>query len=211
MYFYWTFLLYFLHPPQPKWSCFVRLSFLFKKTERCTVTRRETPHLPKFIRLFLWMLPCFCSLSQLVRWMGMKAEELGVEIYPGFAASEVFIQVLSHSRLSGFGWWYLQITWWIFQVLYDTTDAVIGIRTNDMGVAKDGSKKDNYQLGVELRGYISLFSVLCFNANLKRMCVLYLLYRAHNASGWGMSRINIRGITNNMLLLELYVIIIPFF
>ncbi|KAG7018513.1 Electron transfer flavoprotein-ubiquinone oxidoreductase, mitochondrial, partial [Cucurbita argyrosperma subsp. argyrosperma] len=70
------------------------------------------------------------SLSQLVRWMGMKAEELGVEIYPGFAAKEV---------------------------LYDTTDTVVGIRTNDMGVAKDGSKKDNFQLGVDLRGYISLF------------------------------------------------------
>lgn len=175
--------------------------FSIKKTKRCTLTRRKTPHLPKSIRLFMWMLPCFCSLSQLVRWLGMKAEELGVEIYPGFAASEVFIQVLSHPRLWGFVWWYLKITWWIFQVLYDTTDTVIGIRTNDMGVAKDGSKKDNYQLGVELRGYISLFSFLCFNANLKLMCVLYLLYRAHNASGWGMSRINIRGIMNNMLLL----------
>ena len=42
----------------------------------------------------------FCSLSQLVRWMGMKAEELGVEIYPGFAAKEVFIQVLSSQCLS---------------------------------------------------------------------------------------------------------------
>lgn len=53
-----------------------------------------------------------------------------------------------------------------------------------MGVAKDGSKKDNYQLGVELRGYISLFSFLCFNATVKLMCnVLYLLYRAHYASG----------------------------
>lgn len=38
------------------------------------------------------------SLSQLVRWMGMKAEELGVEIYPGFAASEV-LNLLSCSNL----------------------------------------------------------------------------------------------------------------
>lgn len=34
-----------------------------------------------------------CSLSQLVRWMAMKAEEVGVEIYPGFAASEVIYLV----------------------------------------------------------------------------------------------------------------------
>ncbi|TXG72795.1 hypothetical protein EZV62_001374 [Acer yangbiense] len=60
------------------------------------------------------------SLSQLVRWMGMKAEELGVEIYPGFSASEV---------------------------LYDTNNKVIGIGTNDMGIAKDGLKKDTFQRG----------------------------------------------------------------
>lgn len=39
-----------------------------------------------------------------------------------------------------------------FQILYDTTDKVVGIATNDMGVAKDGSKKDNFQPGVELKG-----------------------------------------------------------
>nr|GMD90847.1 electron transfer flavoprotein-ubiquinone oxidoreductase, mitochondrial [Ipomoea batatas] len=65
------------------------------------------------------------SLSQLVRWLGQKAEELGVELYPGFAASEI---------------------------LYNESDEVIGIATNDMGVAKDGSRKENFQHGVELKG-----------------------------------------------------------
>ncbi|GMY32566.1 electron transfer flavoprotein-ubiquinone oxidoreductase, mitochondrial [Fagus crenata] len=74
------------------------------------------------------------SLSQLVRWMGTKAEELGVEIYPGFAASEI---------------------------LYDTKDTVIGIATNDMGVAKDGSKKQTFQRGVELKGRITLLAEGC--------------------------------------------------
>ncbi|KAF4371000.1 hypothetical protein G4B88_031317 [Cannabis sativa] len=69
------------------------------------------------------------SLSQLVRWMGAKAEELGVEIYPGFAASEI---------------------------LYDANDFVVGIGTNDMGIAKDGSKKENFQ-----RGRITLLSEGC--------------------------------------------------
>ncbi|KAK6279445.1 hypothetical protein POUND7_019712 [Theobroma cacao] len=73
------------------------------------------------------------SLSQLVRWMGVKAEELGVEIYPGFAASEI---------------------------LYDAENKVIGIGTNDMGIAKDGSKKENFQRGVALKG-ISHFLSVC--------------------------------------------------
>ncbi|KAI3872491.1 hypothetical protein MKW98_015837 [Papaver atlanticum] len=74
------------------------------------------------------------SLSQLVRWMGSKAEELGVEIYPGFAASEI---------------------------LYDASGNVIGIGTNDMGIAKDGLKKENFQRGVELKGRITLLAEGC--------------------------------------------------
>ncbi|KAL8262758.1 hypothetical protein R6Q59_024107 [Mikania micrantha] len=74
------------------------------------------------------------SLSQFVRWLGQKAEELGVEVYPGFAAREV---------------------------LFDENDNVIGIATNDMGIGKDGSKKDNYQPGVELKGRVNLFAEGC--------------------------------------------------
>ncbi|RZB62769.1 Electron transfer flavoprotein-ubiquinone oxidoreductase, mitochondrial isoform D [Glycine soja] len=74
------------------------------------------------------------SLSQLVRWLGAKAEELGVEIYPGFAASEV---------------------------LYDANNKVIGIGTNDMGISKDGSKKENFQHGVEIKGRITLLAEGC--------------------------------------------------
>ncbi|OVA08765.1 Electron transfer flavoprotein-ubiquinone oxidoreductase [Macleaya cordata] len=76
------------------------------------------------------------SLSQLVRWMGNKAEELGVEIYPGFAASEI---------------------------LYDANHKVIGIGTNDMGIAKDGSKRENFQRGCENNdaGRITLLAEGC--------------------------------------------------
>ncbi|KAI3697173.1 hypothetical protein L6452_29988 [Arctium lappa] len=74
------------------------------------------------------------SLSQFARWLGQKAEELGVEIYPGFAAKEV---------------------------LFDESENVIGIATNDMGIGKDGSKKDNFQPGVELKGRINLFAEGC--------------------------------------------------
>ncbi|XP_042403441.1 electron transfer flavoprotein-ubiquinone oxidoreductase, mitochondrial-like isoform X1 [Zingiber officinale] len=74
------------------------------------------------------------SLSQLVRWMASKAEEIGVEIYPGFAASEI---------------------------LYDANDRVVGVATNDMGVAKDGSKRETFQRGVELKGRVTLLAEGC--------------------------------------------------
>eukprot|EP00850_Spirogloea_muscicola_P012239 SM000078S22098 [mRNA] locus=s78:393693:399098:+ [translate_table: standard] len=63
------------------------------------------------------------SLSQLVRWLAARAEELGVEIFPGFAASEVLYK---DSR-------------------------VVGIATNNVGVRKDGSLGPNFQQGMELR------------------------------------------------------------
>lgn len=76
------------------------------------------------------------SLSQLVRWMAQQAEELGVEIYPGFSAADV---------------------------LYDeTTGAVKGVATRDVGIAKDGrTLKDTYTRGVELLGRQTLFAEGC--------------------------------------------------
>ena len=71
------------------------------------------------------------SLGNVCRWLAKKAEALGVEIYPGFAAAEV---------------------------LYDAYGAVAGIATGDMGVAKDGHHKDAYTRGMELRGKYTLFA-----------------------------------------------------
>lgn len=42
------------------------------------------------------------------------------------------------------------------QILFDATDKVIGIGTNDMGISKDGSKKENFQRGVEIKGFFSV-------------------------------------------------------
>ena len=63
------------------------------------------------------------SLGQVCRWLARKAEALGVEIYPGFAAAEV---------------------------LYDDKGGVRGIATGDMGIAKDGTHKDSFTRGMEL-------------------------------------------------------------
>jgi len=71
------------------------------------------------------------SLGNVCRWLGRKAEALGVEIYPGFAAAEV---------------------------LYDDKGAVRGIATGDMGIAKDGSHKSSYTRGMELLGKYTLFA-----------------------------------------------------
>jgi electron-transferring-flavoprotein dehydrogenase len=71
------------------------------------------------------------SLGNLCRWLSGKAEALGVEIYPGFAAVEV---------------------------LHDDKGAVRGIATGDMGVAKDGSHKSSYTRGMELLGKYTLFA-----------------------------------------------------
>jgi electron-transferring-flavoprotein dehydrogenase len=75
---------------------------------------------------------CFIgSLGDVCRWLAPKAEALGVEIYPGFAAVEV---------------------------LYDDNGAVRGIATGDMGIARDGSHKDSYTRGMELLGKYTLFA-----------------------------------------------------
>jgi electron-transferring-flavoprotein dehydrogenase len=71
------------------------------------------------------------SLGNVCRWLARKAEALGVEIYPGFAAAEV---------------------------LYDDKGAVRGIATGDMGIAKDGTHKDSFTRGMELLGKYTLFA-----------------------------------------------------
>lgn len=71
------------------------------------------------------------SLGSLCRWLGTEAENLGVEIYPGFSASEV---------------------------LYDESNAVVGIATSDMGIGKDGQPKDTFARGMELRAKQTLFA-----------------------------------------------------
>ena len=71
------------------------------------------------------------SLGEVCRWLGQKAEALGVEIYPGFAAAEV---------------------------LHDVNGAVAGVATGDMGIGKNGEAKDSFTRGMELRAKYTLFA-----------------------------------------------------
>ena len=74
------------------------------------------------------------SLGNLCRWLATQAEELGVEIYPGFAAAEV---------------------------LYDDTGAVVGVATGDMGVGRDGQPTEQFAPGMELRARYTLLAEGC--------------------------------------------------
>ena len=74
------------------------------------------------------------SLGNLCRWLGTQAENLGVNLFPGFAASEV---------------------------LYDERGAVCGVATGDMGVGKDGQPKGSFTPGYELRGKYTIFAEGC--------------------------------------------------
>ncbi len=74
------------------------------------------------------------SLGNVCRWLATQAEELGVEIYPGFAAAEV---------------------------LYDDDGAVVGVATGDMGVDREGNPTDQFTPGMELRARYTLFAEGC--------------------------------------------------
>jgi electron-transferring-flavoprotein dehydrogenase len=78
------------------------------------------------------------SLGNLCRWLGEQAEALGVEIFPGFAASEVLYH--EDGPLKG---------------------SVKGIATGDMGVGRDGQPKDSYMAGMELHARYTLFTEGC--------------------------------------------------
>jgi electron-transferring-flavoprotein dehydrogenase len=71
------------------------------------------------------------SLGNFCRWLAGQAEALGVEIFPGFAAAEI---------------------------LFDDDGAVKGVATGDLGVARDGTHKPDYQPGMELHGKYTFFA-----------------------------------------------------
>jgi len=87
-----------------------------------------------------WLMPPFMSnkgtytvsLGNLCRWLAGEAEALGVEIFPGFAAAEILFN--------------------------EDGGAVRGIATGDMGVARDGTRKPDYQPGMELIGRYTLLA-----------------------------------------------------
>ncbi|MCP4780508.1 MAG: electron transfer flavoprotein-ubiquinone oxidoreductase [Hyphomicrobium sp.] len=98
------------------------------------------------------------SLGALCGWFGEQAAELGVEIYPGFAAAEV---------------------------LYDDNGAVAGVATGDMGVGGDGKPMDNFVRGMELRGKYTLIAEGARGSLTKLLVTKFDLAQADNPQKYG--------------------------
>jgi len=99
------------------------------------------------------------SLNELTKWMGERAEELGVEVYPGFAASEV---------------------------LYDREGAVRGVATNDLGIARDGKPKDSFERGMEFHARCTLFAEGCHGSLTKKVIKKFNLRRDSQPQTYGL-------------------------
>ena len=99
------------------------------------------------------------SLGKLCRWLAEQAENLGVDIFPGFAAAEV---------------------------LYGDNNQVLGIATGDMGVGHNGEQKGSYQQGMELRGKYTLFSEGCRGNLGKEIIAKYALDAGKDPQHYGL-------------------------
>ncbi len=113
-----------------------------------------------------WLLPpvqknhnnYIISLANLCRWLAVKAEKLGVEIFPGFPASEI---------------------------LYKEDNSVKGVATSDMGLDKDGNKKDNYEKGIELHAKVTVFAEGCRGHLGKQLIQKYHLDQGKDPQQYG--------------------------
>lgn len=98
------------------------------------------------------------SLGNLARWLAEQAEELGVEIFPGFAAAEV---------------------------LYDEAGAVIGVATGDMGLDEKGEKTEAFEPGMELHARQTVFAEGCHGSLTKTLIQKYDLRAKSDPQTYG--------------------------
>ncbi|KAK4511906.1 uncharacterized protein ATC70_003905 [Mucor velutinosus] len=98
------------------------------------------------------------SLSNFVKWLGEQAEELGVEIYPGFAASEV---------------------------LYNEDGSVRGVTLNDVGLDKNFEPKDTYERGMAVKAKVTLFAEGCHGSLTKTLAKKFDLRKESGPQKYG--------------------------
>jgi electron-transferring-flavoprotein dehydrogenase len=118
------------------------------------------------VRLPNWPMPplmknhgnYIVSLGAVCKWLGEQAVELGVEIYPGFAAVEV---------------------------LYDDNGAVVGVATGDMGVSREGEPLDSFVRGMELRGKYTLIGEGARGSLAKQLIAKFSLDNGHEPQKYG--------------------------
>ena len=113
-----------------------------------------------------WLLPkvqqnhknYIISLANLCRWLAEQAETLGVEIFPGFPASDI---------------------------LYHEDGSVKGVITQDMGLDKNGEKKDSYEPGMELHAKVTVFAEGCRGHLGKNLIKKFGLSKGKNPQQYG--------------------------
>ena len=113
-----------------------------------------------------WLLPAvqknhknyIISLANLCRWLGEQAEALGVEIFPGFPASKL---------------------------LYHEDGSVKGVQTGDMGLDKQGNKKDTFEPGIEIHGKVTVLAEGCRGHLGKEVIQKYALDTGKSSQQYG--------------------------
>jgi len=113
-----------------------------------------------------WLLPFvqknhknyIISLANLCRWLAEYAEKLGVEIFPGFAASEI---------------------------IFNKDDSIKGVATSDMGLDKNGNKKESYEQGIELHAKVTVFAEGCRGHLGKQLIKKYNLNKGKDPQQYG--------------------------
>jgi len=139
--------------PHPKMSSVIKEEFVF-------LNKKNSIKIPNFL------LPktmnnhknYIVSLSNMCRWLAVEAENLGVEIYPGFAAKEI---------------------------LFDKENSVIGIATGDMGINKNLEKTTSFEAGIELIGKYTLFAEGCRGHLGKQLIKKYNLDKEKSPQSYG--------------------------
>ena len=99
------------------------------------------------------------SLNQFSSWLGERAEEVGVEVYPGFAASEI---------------------------LYDHDGSVKGVATNDLGISRAGKPKSSFERGMEFHARVTLFAEGCHGSLTKQIIKKFDLRRDSQPQTYGL-------------------------
>ena len=113
-----------------------------------------------------WLLPkvqqnhnnYIISLANLCRWMAEQAEALGVEIFPGFPASEI---------------------------IFNENGSVKGVVTQDMGIDKEGNKKESFESGIELHAKVTVFADGCRGHLGKQLINKFELNKGKNPQQYG--------------------------
>jgi electron-transferring-flavoprotein dehydrogenase len=99
------------------------------------------------------------SLSQFCKWLGDRAEELGVEVYPGFAGAEI---------------------------VYGSDGAVKGVATNDLGIGRNGKPKDGFERGMAFHARLTLLAEGCHGSLTKQVIKKFDLRRDSQPQTYGL-------------------------